>query len=55
MSGGTKGAAEGTLTVMVGGDAGALAKARPVLEAMGKRITQYATPSCVSVRAVCLR
>jgi 3-hydroxyisobutyrate dehydrogenase len=39
VSGGQKGAAEGTLTFFVGGDEAALGKARPVLEAMGKRIT----------------
>lgn len=39
VSGGQKGANEGTLSFFVGGDAEALAKARPVLEAMGKRIT----------------
>src|SRR5262245_33211307 len=39
VSGGQKGAIEGTLTFFVGGDAGALEKARPVLAAMGKRIT----------------
>jgi 3-hydroxyisobutyrate dehydrogenase len=38
VSGGTQGAAAGTLTIMVGGDAAALETARPVLEAMGKRI-----------------
>ncbi len=32
MSGGTKGAADGTLTIMVGGEDEALVKARPVLE-----------------------
>lgn len=41
VSGGQKGAIEGTLTIMVGGDAEALEKARPVLEAMGKRITHF--------------
>ncbi len=39
VSGGQKGAVEGTLTFFVGGDADALEKARPVLDAMGKRIT----------------
>jgi 3-hydroxyisobutyrate dehydrogenase len=38
VSGGTSGAEQGTLTVMVGGDAAALARARPVLEAFGKKI-----------------
>lgn len=39
VSGGQKGAIEGTLTFFVGGDKGALERARPVFEAMGKRIT----------------
>jgi len=39
VSGGQKGAIEGTLTCFVGGEAAALEKARPVFEAMGKRIT----------------
>ncbi len=39
VSGGQKGAVEGTLTFFVGGEAAALEKARPVFEAMGKRIT----------------
>jgi 2-hydroxy-3-oxopropionate reductase len=39
VSGGDIGAAEGTLTIMVGGPAEALEKVRPVLEAMGETIT----------------
>ncbi len=39
VSGGQKGAIEGTLTFFVGGDLAALEKARPVFQAMGKRIT----------------
>ena len=39
VSGGQKGANEGTLSFFVGGEAAALETARPVLEAMGKRIT----------------
>jgi 3-hydroxyisobutyrate dehydrogenase len=39
VSGGQKGAQEGTLTFFVGGEAAALEKARPALTAMGKRIT----------------
>ena len=38
VSGGTEGAANGTLSIMCGGDADALERARPVLESMGKRI-----------------
>ena len=39
VSGGQKGAVEGTLTFFVGGDPDALGRARPALAAMGKRIT----------------
>lgn len=39
VSGGQKGAVEGTLTFFVGGDAAALERARPVFDAMGKRVT----------------
>jgi 3-hydroxyisobutyrate dehydrogenase len=39
VSGGEAGAIAGTLTIMVGGDADAFAKAKPVLEAMGSRVT----------------
>ncbi|MCI0519749.1 MAG: NAD(P)-binding domain-containing protein [Chloroflexi bacterium] len=39
VSGGDLGAREGTLAVMVGGPAEALERARPVLQAMGKKIT----------------
>ena len=38
VSGGTNGAETGTLTVMVGGDAATFARARPVIEAFGRRI-----------------
>ncbi len=38
VSGGTSGAEKGILTVMVGGDAKALERARPVLESFGKKI-----------------
>ena len=38
VSGGRKGAVEGTLTVMAGGDAALVERCRPVLEAMGKRV-----------------
>ncbi len=39
VSGGDVGAIEGTLSIMVGGDADALARVRPVLEALGTTIT----------------
>jgi 3-hydroxyisobutyrate dehydrogenase-like beta-hydroxyacid dehydrogenase len=38
VSGGTPAAAQGTLTIMVGGDANLLDEYRPLLEAMGKQI-----------------
>jgi 3-hydroxyisobutyrate dehydrogenase len=38
VSGGTIGAEQGTLTVMVGGDAALLERARPVLETFGRKI-----------------
>ena len=39
VSGGDIGAKNGTLTIMIGGDASALEKAMPVFQAMGKTIT----------------
>ena len=39
VSGGDVGARDGTLAIMVGGDAVAFARARPLFELMGKRIT----------------
>jgi 3-hydroxyisobutyrate dehydrogenase len=39
VSGGSEGAQKGTLTIMVGGEAEAVAQALPVLSAMGKSIT----------------
>ena len=39
VSGGTEGAAAGTLSIMAGGEASTLERARPVLEAMGRSIT----------------
>src|SRR5207302_9869436 len=38
VSGGERGAIEGTLSIMCGGEAAALERVRPVLEAMGKKI-----------------
>jgi len=38
VSGGTTGASQGTLTIMVGGDPGLLEEYRPLLETMGSRI-----------------
>lgn len=39
VSGGSEGAEQGTLSIMVGGDASALERVRPVLEALGRTIT----------------
>jgi len=39
ISGGSEGAAKGTLSIMVGGDAEQFERAKPALEAMGKTIT----------------
>lgn len=39
VSGGSEGAAKGTLTIMVGGSADDVARAMPAFEAMGKKIT----------------
>ena len=39
VSGGSEGAARGALSIMVGGEPAALERARPVLQAMGTRIT----------------
>lgn len=39
ISGGSEGAAKGTLSIMVGGDAEQVARAMPVFQAMGKTIT----------------
>lgn len=39
VSGGSEGAAKGTLSIMVGGAAGQVARARPMLEAMGSTVT----------------
>ncbi|MFN2226756.1 MAG: NAD(P)-dependent oxidoreductase, partial [Anaerolineae bacterium] len=39
VSGGSEGAARGTLAIMVGGEADQFERARPVLEAMGRAIT----------------
>lgn len=39
VSGGQKGAVEGTLTFFIGGDAAVVERARPVFQAMGRRLT----------------
>jgi 3-hydroxyisobutyrate dehydrogenase len=53
VSGGTAGAAAGTLTFIVGGDAEVLERARPVLAAMGKNIFHVGTSGAGQVAKLC--
>jgi 2-hydroxy-3-oxopropionate reductase len=53
VSGGDIGAQQGTLTIMVGGDAEALETARPALEAMGRNITHIGGPGAGQVAKCC--
>ncbi|NWL79029.1 3-hydroxyisobutyrate dehydrogenase [Pseudomonas taiwanensis] len=53
VSGGTAGAAAGTLTFMVGGEAATLEKARPVFQAMGKNIFHAGPDGAGQVAKVC--
>jgi 3-hydroxyisobutyrate dehydrogenase len=41
VSGGTEGARDGTLAIMVGGDAQAFERALPVMQAMGRTVTHF--------------
>ncbi len=53
VSGGTAGAAAGTLTFMVGGDAATLERARPILANMGKNIFHAGPEGAGQVAKVC--
>ncbi|OYT96473.1 MAG: 3-hydroxyisobutyrate dehydrogenase [Pseudomonas sp. PGPPP3] len=53
VSGGTAGAAAGTLTFMVGGDAATLDRARPILANMGKNIFHAGPAGAGQVAKVC--
>jgi len=53
VSGGDVGAQEGTLSIMVGGEAAALERARPVLEALGTRITHVGPSGSGQVVKAC--
>lgn len=53
VSGGTAGAAAGTLTFIVGGEAAALERARPVLEQMGKNIFHAGPAGAGQVAKIC--
>lgn len=44
VSGGERGAIDGTLSIMVGGDAAAVARARPVFDAIGRTTTHMGGP-----------
>jgi 3-hydroxyisobutyrate dehydrogenase len=46
VSGGVPGAHNGTLAIMIGGDAGAVAAVKPVLAAMGKKLFEVGGPGC---------
>ena len=53
VSGGTAGAAAATLTFMIGGEADAVARARPLLEAMGKNLFHAGSAGAGQVAKVC--
>ncbi len=53
VSGGTAGAAAGTLTFMVGGDAATLERAQPILAGMGKNIFHAGPEGAGQVAKVC--
>jgi 3-hydroxyisobutyrate dehydrogenase len=53
VSGGVVGASAGTLTFMVGGNEADFATAKPVLEAMGKRLVHCGTPGAGQAAKVC--
>ncbi|MDP9364733.1 MAG: NAD(P)-binding domain-containing protein, partial [Chloroflexota bacterium] len=53
VSGGDKGAIAGTLSIMVGGEAEAVARAMPLFEAMGKTIVHVGGPGAGQVVKAC--
>jgi len=53
VSGGDVGAREGTLSIMVGGEADALERARPALEALGTRITHVGVSGAGQIVKAC--
>jgi 3-hydroxyisobutyrate dehydrogenase len=53
VSGGEPGAIEGTLTIMVGGAEAAFARARPLLEHLGKRVTWMGPPGAGQMTKLC--
>ena len=53
VSGGTKGAEEGTLAVMAGGDAAAIERARPYVLAMARRLTHMGPTGAGQTAKLC--
>ena len=53
VSGGDIGARDGTLTIMIGGDASALEKVMPVLQVMGRNITHVGAAGAGQVTKAC--
>ena len=53
VSGGIGGASAGTLTFMVGGTGAAFERARPILEAMGKKIVHCGEPGAGQAAKIC--
>lgn len=53
VSGGVAGAEAATLTFMAGGDAAALDRARPILDAMGRRVVACGGPGAGQVAKMC--
>ncbi|NNC24606.1 NAD-binding protein, partial [Salinisphaera sp. USBA-960] len=53
VSGGTAGAAAGTLTFIVGGEATALERARPLLDAMGRNVFHMGASGAGQVAKLC--
>jgi 2-hydroxy-3-oxopropionate reductase len=53
VSGGVKGATEATLSIMVGGDAAAITRARPILACLGSRIVEAGAISMGQVFKMC--
>ena len=53
VSGGVPGAAAGTLTFMVGGDAATFARGKPILEAMGRKIVHCGAPGAGQGVKIC--
>ncbi|MDE1146834.1 MAG: 3-hydroxyisobutyrate dehydrogenase [Azospirillaceae bacterium] len=53
VSGGTGGAAAGTLTFMVGGDEGAVERARPLLALMGRTVVHTGGPGTGQAAKIC--